>query len=37
MRRSAFGPVDDSGAVDALLLMAHPQRWTDREAQRSIR
>ena len=27
MRRSAFRLVPHSGAVDALLLMAHPQRW----------
>ena len=29
MRRSAFTFVPNSGAVDALLLMAHPVRWTN--------
>jgi hypothetical protein len=30
MRRSAFRLVSRSGAVDALLLMAHPQHWPNK-------
>jgi hypothetical protein len=36
MRRSAFKLVPNSGAVEALLLMADPQRWVT-GAKTSIR